>query len=362
MKILFVLEHYVPYIGGAEELFSALAEALIQRGHQVTVVTTRHQNNLPVHEIINGVHVHRVNSRNRFLFTFMSLPEVYKWASWADTIHTTSYNAALPARMAAFFRKRRCIITFHEVWDKLWFRLPFISLPERIGYYLFEKMILRLNFHQYVAVSGHTRNRLIDSGVSQKRISMIYNGINYSRMSEYSWNPPATFTLTYFGRLGISKGLEILLPAFAETLRNHPDIQLKLIIPTYPRNLFKRIMGLIDELKIRGSIKLKHDLPTDELLKEVASSSCVVIPSHSEGFCFTAVETMAMRVPVIHSGLGALPEVVGGRSISLDELSVQSLASAMNAAIMGQWKVVEEKKFPIGDTVSNYLKLYREML
>lgn len=362
MKILFVLEHYVPYIGGAEELFSGLAMALVQRGHHVTVVTTRHKGDLPVQETINGVHVHRVISGNRFFFTLMSLPKVIKLASWADVIHTTSYNAALPARMASLLREKNCIITFHEVWGKLWFSLPFLSLPERIGYYVFEQLIIHLNFHRYVAVSGYTRDRLIASGVSEKRVSMIYNGINYSRMSEYSWNPPATFTLTYFGRLGISKGLEILLPAFAETLRNHPDIQLKLIIPTYPRNLFKRIMGLIDELKIRASINLKHDLSTDELLKEVASSSCVVIPSYSEGFCFSAVESMALNTPVIHSGLGALPEVVGGRSIRLDELSVQSLASAMNAAITGQWQVVEEKKFPIGDTVSNYLKLYSEIL
>lgn len=359
MKILFVLEHYVPYIGGAEELFSGLTRALVQRGHHVMVITTRHKRDLPTHETINGVHVHRVRSRNRFFFTFMSMREVIRQATWADIIHTTSYNGALPAQLASFLKGKKCIITFHEVWDKLWFRLPFISLPERIGYYLFEQMILRLNFHRYVAVSGFTRERLLTSGVPERKVTMIYNGINYKRISEFSWNPPATFILTYFGRLGISKGLEILLPAFAETLRNYPEIQLKLIIPTYPRSLFKRIMRLIDELKIRNSINLMHDLPVGELLREVASSSCVVIPSHSEGFCFTAVEAMAMHVPLIHSGLGALPEVVGGRYICLGKLSVQSLAVALTEAIRNQWSEIAEKRFPAEDTLNNYLELYK---
>lgn len=362
MRILFVLEHYVPYIGGAEELFSGVATALVQQGNQVTVITTRHHRELPYRETINGVQVHRVKSRNRFLFTLMSLPEVFKQASRTDLIHTTSYNAALPARIVALFRRKKCIITFHEVWGNLWFKLPFVSLPERIGYYLFEQLILRLNFHRYVAVSGFTRERLLASGVPESKVTMIYNGINYSRLSKCSWTPPAAFTITYFGRLGISKGLEILLPAFAETLKKHPDARLKLIIPTYPRQFFQRIMNLINDLGIRDEISMKHDLPGDELLNEVASSSCIVVPSHSEGFCFTAVEAMAMHVPVIHSGLGALPEVTGGKHIRLPELSVQAVASAISAAIAGQWNVVEEKKFPLENTVLGYLKLYGEIL
>lgn len=362
MKILFVLEHYVPYIGGAEELFSGIAGALVQQGHRVTVITTRHHRDLPVWETIHGVQVHRVRSRNRFLFTLMSLPEVFKHATTTDFIHTTSYNAALPARIAAFFRRKKCIITFHEIWGKLWFRLPFVSLPERMGYYLFEQMILRLNFHRYVAVSGYTRDRLLASGVPKNKVTMIYNGINYNRILKFPRTQPAAFTITYFGRLGISKGLEILLPAFAETLKNHPDVMLKLIIPTYPRKSFQRVMNLIDDLGIRDAISMRHDLPGDVLMNEVASSSCVVVPSHSEGFCFTAVEAMALHVPVIHSGLGALPEVTGGKYICLDKLSVQSLTTAINEAIGNRWNVVEEKRFPVEETVSGYLKLYSELI
>jgi glycosyltransferase involved in cell wall biosynthesis len=48
MKILFVLEHYPPYIGGAETLFGLLADQLVKHGHKVRVITTRFRSNLPL--------------------------------------------------------------------------------------------------------------------------------------------------------------------------------------------------------------------------------------------------------------------------------------------------------------------------
>jgi|GEM_PF-3415537 len=61
MRILFVLEHYPPYIGGAETLFGLLAEQLVKKGHEVRVVTTQFRPDLPVREIRSGVSVRRIN-------------------------------------------------------------------------------------------------------------------------------------------------------------------------------------------------------------------------------------------------------------------------------------------------------------
>ena len=41
MRILFVLEHFYPYIGGVEQLFWQLSKSLVARGHEVKVITTR---------------------------------------------------------------------------------------------------------------------------------------------------------------------------------------------------------------------------------------------------------------------------------------------------------------------------------
>ena len=67
MKILFVLEHFYPYIGGAEKLFYALATNLAKEGFEVIVVTTQFDKKLPLVEFHKNVKIIRVKC---FCFLF----------------------------------------------------------------------------------------------------------------------------------------------------------------------------------------------------------------------------------------------------------------------------------------------------
>jgi len=100
MKILFVLEHFYPYIGGAEKLFYTLSTNLASQGYEVVVVTTRYDKKLKSNEEHEGVKIIRVNCFNRFGFTVFSLPKVIEHAKDCNLIHTTTYNAALPAMIS----------------------------------------------------------------------------------------------------------------------------------------------------------------------------------------------------------------------------------------------------------------------
>ena len=92
MKILFVLEHFYPYIGGTEKLFYVLTKALAKDGYKVTVVTTLFDKKLPAEEIDEGVKIIRVNCFNRFAFTLLSLPNIMRHAKDVDVcIKSTSF-------------------------------------------------------------------------------------------------------------------------------------------------------------------------------------------------------------------------------------------------------------------------------
>jgi glycosyltransferase involved in cell wall biosynthesis len=361
MRILFVLEHFHPYVGGAEELFLSLARKLVQNGHRVDVVTTLFDKRLPAKEITDGIHIERLRCGNRFLFTLQSIPAVIRKARHADIVHTTSYNAAFPAWVGAVIRGKKTVITFHEVWGRLWFELPFLNAIQRALYYTFERFILLLPFTRFVAVSAFTRKALADAGVKLARISQVYNGIDQQEQAVQSERDPGHFTFCYFGRLGVSKGLDILLPAFAMMFRHRRDVRLKLIIPKYPEPLFRYTQKIIEAEGLAGSVSLHHDLPKTELMKEVKSSDCVVIPSYSEGFCFTAVEAGVWGVPVISSGKGALQETVGGKHITFERMNPDDLYEAMQAAYSGEWKDAPAKKFTLNDCVEGYLNVYKNL-
>lgn len=358
MKILFVVEHFHPYIGGAETLWINLTTELVKAGHQVTVVTTLHDKSLAKKETFKGVDIVRVNAVNRYFFTFLSIAEIKRQIKDADLIHTASYNAAVPASIVAWIFNKKIIITFHEVWGKLWFSLPFVSKPVLVMYYLYEAFILKLPFHQFVAVSNSTATRLKENGIAENKISVILNGLEYETFKPYPFSPPQKFTFCFFGRLGISKGLDILLNGSKPFLDAYPDATLRLIIPTYPAAMYNNVLQLIDKLKLKDRIELLHDLPKEELFKQVSTSSCVVVTSHSEGFCFTAAETVGMGVPIISSDKGALTEVVSGKHLKLKELNAKELQLALEKAYNNEWDETERKEFHLSNTIHNYLNLY----
>lgn len=358
MKILYVLEHFHPYIGGAEHLFFSLTRKMVSQGHEVQVVTTRHDPALPVQEVIEGVEVYRVSCFNRFLFTVFSLPQIIRLAKKTDLIHTTTYNAALPAWLAGKFCGKKVMITFHELWGRLWWQLPFASWLQKIAFYSYEQLILRLPFDQYIAVSAFTQQALMDAKISSHKIVQIYNGLLQEDFANYQWQPPQRFTYTFFGRLGISKGLDLLLPAAATFSKLHPESTLQLIIPKQPKALFQRIVKMIAALQLENHVALYHQLSREELFDKITRSSCVVVPSYSEGFCFVAAESVALGVPVISSQRGALAEVVTGQYLPIDTFDTPGVVNALLKAKTGQWTEKPLRFFSFEVAIKDYLQLY----
>ncbi|MBX2877806.1 MAG: glycosyltransferase family 4 protein [Saprospiraceae bacterium] len=361
MKILFVLEHYYPYIGGAERLFRELTIALVQQGYSVSVITTLHDSSLPSFEEDRGVSIYRVRCWNRYLFTLLSLPRIFHLARHSDLIHTTTYSAALPAWIVGRWLNKKVVVTFHEVWAKLWFKLPFISWWQKNLFYYYEQLILRCRFHRYVAVSKYTQHCLTQAGVPSGRLFQIYNGLAYESFRPYLCEPPTVFTYTYLGRLGISKGLDLLLPAAKQFSSKYPTTRLQLILPKTPSSFYQRIRRLIRELELEDHIKLFHNLSRVELYQTICQSSCVVIPSYSEGFCFAAAETMALGVPIISSQQGALQEVVSGRYIAMKNLTSSALQEALIKARQGEWDEIELQQFPLERSVGKYMEMYESL-
>lgn len=65
MKIVIALNYYAPYVSGLTNVARDVAEGLAARGHEVTVVTSRHRDDLPRVEHRNGVRVLRCPVRLR---------------------------------------------------------------------------------------------------------------------------------------------------------------------------------------------------------------------------------------------------------------------------------------------------------
>lgn len=370
--ILFILEFYYPHVGGVETLFHTLIRALAKAGYRCTILTQRFDKRLPSREHHGSIEIRRINVPNRYLFSIFAFFAAFPLARRADLIHTTSYNAGLPAFLSGFLARKTTIITFHEAWGNLWFRLPFIGKISARGHYLFEQLLLRLPFQRFIAVSGATARRLEEEGVDAHRITIVPNGLSYTEWVQDQppgpGQPPhavatgESFTYTYFGRVGISKGLDLLLPAAANFARHYPQACLQLIIPATPSPITGWIQDFIARHQLQEQIRIKHSLPFAELVHTLQQSKWVVLPSYSEGFCFAAAEATALGLPLVHSNQAALAEVVTGYHAPMRTFSIDGLTNALLRAAQNQWDFTPFRPYPLQESLRQYCRIYEEIL
>lgn len=341
-------------------MFSSLTEKMVEKGDRITCVTWRYDKRLAREEIINGTRVLRISSPSRMLFSLLALPAIIKEARKADFIHTTTYSSAIGAWVAGKITKKKVVITVLEVWSNLWLKLPFLSTFEKRAFKIFEKWLFKLKFGKYIAISDYSGESLISLGIPREKVTRIYNGIEYN-LPEWK-DPGLPYTFTYFGRAGASKGLDLLIDAAEEFSKKHPEIRFKFIISPQSRKIFNTISGKIINGRLKEVSEILIKLPYPTLIKELLHSNCIVIPSYCEGFGFTAAEASSMKIPIISSGMGSLPEVTSGRVITMDELTPESLLKSMEAAINNQFEEITLKKFTIDDFWQQHNDFYKKLL
>ena len=108
-------------------------------------------------------------------------------------------------------------------------------------------------------------------------------------------------------RLEPIKGMDLVVPAFAEVLKRFPEVRLLLVGDGSLRATMEQQaveLGCADRITWVGR------QPQEELPHWYGQMDIVLMPSRSEGFGLTAIEAMANGCVVVASEVGGLPEVV----------------------------------------------------
>ena len=108
-------------------------------------------------------------------------------------------------------------------------------------------------------------------------------------------------------RLEPIKGMDLVVPAFAEVLKLHPDTQLLVVGDGSLRASMEEQAA---QLACADHIRFVGRQPQEELPKWYSQMDIVLMPSRSEGFGLTAIEAMACGCVMVASDTGGLPEVV----------------------------------------------------
>ena len=104
----------------------------------------------------------------------------------------------------------------------------------------------------------------------------------------------AAKTVYAAGRFRYQKGFELLIPAWAETAKAHPDWTLRL---RGRGHLESRYRGLIEADGLDGSVTLED--PAEDIGSDMAAASVFVLSSRFEGFPLILLEAMSKGMGVV---------------------------------------------------------------
>ena len=108
-------------------------------------------------------------------------------------------------------------------------------------------------------------------------------------------------------RLEHIKGMDLVIPAFAEVRKRFPDVRLLVVGDGSLRGSMEQ-QAL--ELGCADAVTWAGRQPQEALPQYYSEMDIVLMPSRSEGFGLTAIEAMAHGCVVVASDIGGLPEVV----------------------------------------------------
>lgn len=184
-------------------------------------------------------------------------------------------------------------------------------------------------FKVIVAVSQALRRRLIEEAIEP--VEVVWNGVPIRPPRPPLSSPP---TVAFAGRLVWAKGPDVLLEAFAKTLKQIPEAHLLLVGDGSER---KHLGSLISKLQVSSHVSMVGHLPRQEMESRLSAAWVQAVPSRcSEGFPLAGVEAMMRGTAVIASASGGLVEIVqdGKTGFLIPPGDVDALAEALRRLLL----------------------------
>lgn len=154
-------------------------------------------------------------------------------------------------------------------------------------------------------------SKMFNTDISLKRHGnhfTIYNSLpSYISVRKETRTFDAGITIGVVSRLEPIKGMDMVIPAFAEVHKAHPNTRLLIVGDGSQRELME---GQVYESGLADYVEFVGRQGQDALQDYYDSIDVLLVPSRSEGVGLTAIEGMARGCVVVASDTGGLPEVV----------------------------------------------------
>ena len=294
MKILFVSDIYYPHIGGVSEHIYHLADEFEKKGHFVRILTGRMSGDFfPDEERVIRVGTGLTIKYNQSVGRITVVPNPYvveDIVNRFDVVHIHGAVAPTFPLLALLFSKKTNIFTFHPTFDS---SLPYLIFKKPLGYFF-------RRIDGLIAVSETARESFRKYFPGEYRI--IPNGVDVKRFKP---GKKKRNQILFVGRFEPRKGLDYLLKAMPEVIREIPDARLYVVGGGY-----RKFKINVPEC-VKSHIQFTGFVHPDQLPLYYGSSEVFVSPATGgESFGIVLIEAMASKTAVVASDIPGYKTVV----------------------------------------------------
>ena len=323
MKVLVLAWEFPPRIvGGIARHVAELYPEMAKRGIEIHLITIEFGQS-PRYEMVEGVHVHRVEvtPSNNF----------FQWVNHMnDSMGQHGGKLILEEGSFDLIHAHDWLVGDAAIALKHTFKIPLIATIHATEYGRFNGIYsdqqryvnqkeLHLTYEAWriIVCTNYMRMEVQRTlNVPWDKIDVVYNGIHLEKkrcapFDERSFR--RTFAadhekiVYYVGRMTYEKGLTVLLSAIPKVQREFGENVKFVLIGTGRLDDFKRFAG---EIGVWDSCYFTGFLSDEDLNKFRVVADCAVFPSLYEPFGIVVLENFAARVPVVVSDTGGFPEIV----------------------------------------------------
>jgi glycosyltransferase involved in cell wall biosynthesis len=353
MNLLHLIPYYAPAwtYGGAVRAVTDLTRALAQAGHQVTVLTTdtlSPSERIRVHcETIDGVNVIRVrNLSNRLrgrlnLSTPLHIRRItcrLIQEQAVDLIHCHEVRTVENLLIAPSANRLGVpvVVSPHgtlpvdtgrpvvkRTWDRLFARRLLPCFDQIVALTQGEAADVRFIWAAHHVPLPGDRISIVPNGVHLQDFDHLPPGEPFRER----WNLGSGPVVFYLGRLQERKGLQFLIPAFAEAARDTPDARLLIVGPD--EGMLAALQAQTGTCGIADRVVFTGLLAGDDRLAAFAAADLFVLPAIGEGFSMAALEAMACRLPVVLTPGCHFPDAAEAGAGLVVERDIDSLTGAL---------------------------------
>jgi glycosyltransferase involved in cell wall biosynthesis/peptidoglycan/xylan/chitin deacetylase (PgdA/CDA1 family) len=311
LRILFLVDQ-LDSIGGAERNLLQIVSFLIKEGHYPIVACFKGG---AVSETIEKM---GVQVENLFVGKVYNLRGLRAFTKLKQIIKRDGIDL---------------IVTYHESSDffgvvlALITRTPIISSRRDMGFQLKARhvWIYRLInpfFSHVVTVSSAVKEAIIKSQWCQRdKISVIYNGVGNNALVKSALDRKKLREQFGLGsdhriicclaNIRPIKGQKYLIECAKLLSAKYPEARFVFLgrLNT-SHSYFSEISDLVSRYQLKNVIDFRGKISPDKISNWLCASDISVLPSLSEGFSNTILESMAVGLPVVATEVGGNPEVI----------------------------------------------------